>query len=584
MLQARQITIVNRGITVSQAGVRRTMTTTNGRNRPVSRRWPSTGRIAYISAAVVAASVGMYAMHTYGDISATALQKVFGRSLIRADARPTNTEPMPTSILNEAIKSTAGQVEFPRAAGYHTKTSAKTLSEEEVSARVREHEESYIVDRNQGVVRFDITQLASNPQIEDDYTAKVVSMPFADGDSDWYFFGVFDGHGGWNTSAKLRESLVPYVAREMMEAIQTKNKSKEFGIETPANGRLIDRAIEMGFMKLDDDIVKQPFKFLVENPYKPASPELLMPAMSGSCALLSVYDAATSTLRVACTGDSRAVWAHKDEGGTWTATPLSYDQCGRNLSEQKRLRDDHPKEKDSVIRNGRVLGGLEPTRAFGDARYKLPAEILEYASKAFFGRVAPRDSLTPPYVTARPEILTTKVEPGDFLVLATDGIWDELTTKDVVQLVLEWAKKSEVETGKPPTGIETSVRKGGIFSKMTDLADIPVKADVEELNARVEQREVVDASALGLKNLVAVQKHFRGLFTVEDNNAATHIVRNALGGVDKEKRQMLLSLPPPMSRRYRDDMTAIVVFFGKPNSEHISTGRITINKNATAAR
>ena len=34
-------------------------------------------------------------------------------------------------------------------------------------------------------------------------------------------------------------------------------------------------------------------------------------------------------------------------------------------------------ESNSVIREGRVLGGLEPTRSFGDARYKWPLAIQE---------------------------------------------------------------------------------------------------------------------------------------------------------------------------------------------------------------
>jgi hypothetical protein len=34
-------------------------------------------------------------------------------------------------------------------------------------------------------------------------------------------------------------------------------------------------------------------------------------------------------------------------------------------------------EQTLVIRNGRVLGGLEPTRAFGDARYKWPQNVQE---------------------------------------------------------------------------------------------------------------------------------------------------------------------------------------------------------------
>ena len=52
-----------------------------------------------------------------------------------------------------------------------------------------------------------------------------------------------------------------------------------------------------------------------------------------------------------------------------------FDTYGQPL---RRVRSEHPEdEKDDVIRNGRVLGGLEPTRAFGDARYKWPVELQD---------------------------------------------------------------------------------------------------------------------------------------------------------------------------------------------------------------
>jgi hypothetical protein len=39
------------------------------------------------------------------------------------------------------------------------------------------------------------------------------------------------------------------------------------------------------------------------------------------------------------------------------------------------LQLEHPAE--DVIARGRILGGLEPSRAFGDARYKWPREVQE---------------------------------------------------------------------------------------------------------------------------------------------------------------------------------------------------------------
>lgn len=65
--------------------------------------------------------------------------------------------------------------------------------------------------------------------------------------------------------------------------------------------------------------------------------EAILPALSGSCALLTYVDSARGDLYVACTGDSRAIagwWREKE--GRWEIEPLSTDQTGRNEAEVKR--------------------------------------------------------------------------------------------------------------------------------------------------------------------------------------------------------------------------------------------------------
>jgi pyruvate dehydrogenase phosphatase len=136
--------------------------------------------------------------------------------------------------------------------------------------------------------------------------------------------------------------------------------------------------------------------------------ETMLPALSGSCALLTYVDSARGDVYVACTGDSRAVagwWDHDRQ--QWQVEALSKDQTGRNLEEVKRMRAEHPSsEAEHVVMRGRVLGGLEPTRAFGDARYKWDRNLQDRLYDAFLPggkdsvRGAPRGLLTPPYVTA----------------------------------------------------------------------------------------------------------------------------------------------------------------------------------------
>jgi pyruvate dehydrogenase phosphatase len=269
--------------------------------------------------------------------------------------------------------------------------------------------------------------------------------------------------------------------------------------------------------------------------------ELLAPALSGSCALLSFYDTNTSLLHVACTGDSRAVLGRHGESGKWVATPLSVDQTGGNPDEEARMRKLHPGEE-GVIRNGRVLGGLEPTRAFGDASYKWTREVSEKLKRSFFGRTPSPNLRTPPYVTAEPVVTTTKIEPekGDFVVMATDGLWEMLTNEEVIGLVGQWIEKQSSE----PTS-NSNIASSWVKMFSGEKKGLPVEHEQKEKNAKGGQRQPIRQQQWGVKGGESER------FVVEDKNVATHLVRNALGGKDKDMVCALLTLPAPYSRRYR---------------------------------
>jgi len=75
------------------------------------------------------------------------------------------------------------------------------LTPEQATAKLRKTEESWLVGRGQGVVRYDVVQIPSNDPIEDDHAEKIIEVPqnvaaTENGatSSDWMFWGVFDGH------------------------------------------------------------------------------------------------------------------------------------------------------------------------------------------------------------------------------------------------------------------------------------------------------------------------------------------------------------------------------------------------------
>jgi pyruvate dehydrogenase phosphatase len=68
--------------------------------------------------------------------------------------------------------------------------------------KLRRNEDSWMIHRGAGVVRYDLVQIPSNNPIEDDHVEKIIQVPdtvAATGDetknnTDWMFWGVFDGH------------------------------------------------------------------------------------------------------------------------------------------------------------------------------------------------------------------------------------------------------------------------------------------------------------------------------------------------------------------------------------------------------
>lgn len=435
------------------------------------------------------------------------------------------------------------------------------LNEEQVSAKLRQFEESYMVNRGKGVTRYDICQLPSNSPIEDDRAEEIVQVPILQDNNikvstDWMFFGVFDGHGGWTTSSKLRDQLISCIIRELGTIFKPANDEN---LRYVPNSATIDQAIKNGFLKLDHELVNKNIEKLLNDNNKAKAAELLMPALSGSCALLSFYDTNSKLLKVAVTGDSRAILgSFKDNH--WTVRQLSIDQTGSNPTEVARIISEHPDEP-KVIRNGRVLGSLEPTRAFGDCRYKLPALIQERIYKQFFGKRLPNHLQSPPYVTAEPVITTTKINPenSDFLVMASDGLYEMLTNEEIVGLVVKWMEKEKMI--KPQKTFWNYF--GSTENKLPEVADV-----------------TNDKSS---KKPIRKTKPSNGAFLLEDNNVSTHLIRNALSnGGSREQTSMLISIPNPVSRRYRDDLTVTVVFFGNDAAGENEAGKLDINADATA--
>ncbi|EFY88548.1 pyruvate dehydrogenase, putative [Metarhizium acridum CQMa 102] len=206
-------------------------------------------------------------------------------------------------------------------------------------AKTRQQATSFTFGGNNGNGRIDVVRVASNNPVEDEWA---VAVGKGVGGSKTLYAGVYDGHANLD-------------ARTMNEA--------KYAAEGAATAE----------------------------PGSAAVLAAIAPAVSGSCALLSMYDPTSSIVRTAVTGDSRAVlgsWS--DEAGSYSAVALSKDQTGFNQDEVRRLDKAHPGEIGDMIdpKTGHLLG-IAITRGFGDHRWpKTPWRHSRGASTA--SPVAPK--------------------------------------------------------------------------------------------------------------------------------------------------------------------------------------------------
>ncbi|KAM9410573.1 protein phosphatase 1G [Pholidichthys leucotaenia] len=134
-------------------------------------------------------------------------------------------------------------------------------------------------------------------------------------------------------------------------------------------------------------------------------------------------------LIVANAGDSRCVVSERGK-----AVDMSYDHKPEDEVELTRIKNAGGK----VTMDGRVNGGLNLSRAIGDHFYKrnkiLPAEEQ--------------------MISAMPDVkVLTLNEDHDFMVIACDGIWNVLSSQEVVDFISERIKPDQNGKAKPLSSI-----------------------------------------------------------------------------------------------------------------------------------
>lgn len=275
---------------------------------------------------------------------------------------------------------------------------------------------------------------------------------------------------------------------------------------------------------------------------------------------------------VSSLGDCKAVLGFREAGPANYQVTKSIDLTNEhnsdNAAETKRLLSSHPSnERKTIIRNDRLLSHLMPFRAFGDFCYKWEIDKIKKVglTKAFGPHIIPPYYLTPPYLTAKPEVskisLSSKTEAtiGDrFIVIATDGLWEQYgSSRCLIKQLFRHHYRLNLS-----------------FSSSDANKSVPKKLNSyqsyqhEEVSKKIVQH--AQSNKTGCDDEQSKEDE-----DFLDINSSTHLIRVALGTpplpnmvqdddlvpyqLQHKRLSTFLTLPPHLVRNFRDDITVIVL-------------------------
>ncbi|XP_076905490.1 putative protein phosphatase 2C 2 isoform X2 [Bidens hawaiensis] len=202
----------------------------------------------------------------------------------------------------------------------------------------------------------------------DDLSAYLNSVPNPSA-----FYGVFDGHGGHEAAAYIKDN----VQRLFLQNPQISQTDE------------VEVSLRKAFLSADLALAE----------------EATVSTSSGTTALIALL--LGRSLVVANAGDCRAVLCRKGK-----AINMSQDHRPTHPSERKRV-----EELGGFVDDGYLNGVLSVSRALGDWDMKLP-----------HGSASP--------LTSEPEIQQLILtEEDEFLIIGCDGIWDVISSQQAVKLV-----------------------------------------------------------------------------------------------------------------------------------------------------
>ncbi|ONH97181.1 hypothetical protein PRUPE_7G174300 [Prunus persica] len=255
---------------------------------------------------------------------------------------------------------------------------------------------------------FSMAVVQANSLLEDQ--SQVESGPLSTLESGPYgtFVGIYDGHGGPETSRYINDHLFQNLKRFTSE-----QQSMSVDVIRKAY-----QATEEGFLSV---VTKQ----------WPMKPQI---AAVGSCCLVGVI--CGGTLYIANVGDSRAVLGRVMKAtGEVLAIQLSSEHNVAIESVRQEMHSLHPDDSRIVVLKHnvwRVKGLIQVSRSIGDIYLKK----AEFNREPLYTKFRLREPFTRPILSSEPSISVHELQPHDqFVIFASDGLWEHLSNQEAVDIV-----------------------------------------------------------------------------------------------------------------------------------------------------
>ncbi|KAJ9561728.1 hypothetical protein OSB04_006888 [Centaurea solstitialis] len=256
---------------------------------------------------------------------------------------------------------------------------------------------------------YSMAVVQANMLLEDQSQIESGPLSFLDSGGPFgTFVGVYDGHGGPETSRYVNDHLF--------------HNLKRFASE--------ERSVSVDVIRKAYQATEEGFLSVVAKQWT-VKPQL---AAVGTCCLVGVI--CSGTLYVANVGDSRAVLGRGVRStGEVIAIQLSVEHNASIESVRQELHALHPDDPQIVVLKHnvwRVKGLIQISRSIGDVYLKK----AEFNREPLYAKFRLRDPIKRPILSSDPSISVHEIQPHDqFLIFASDGLWEHFSNQEAVDIV-----------------------------------------------------------------------------------------------------------------------------------------------------